>query len=101
MAIKIGDLSKAEKPPHFTKGQMIEIYEASGRSSDESTLRQKAKELYPDIVKADGASPITKRPPHGRWFDKGDGTYGPAAFVLVSGMSNAIGIMDDGTPHPF
>lgn len=101
MAKKIGDLSQSEKLPYFTAGQMIEIYEASGRSDDESILRQKAKELYPDIVKSDGVPPITKRPPHGRWFDKGDGTCGPAAFTLVSGMCRAVGIMEDGTPRPF
>lgn len=101
MGSKIGNLPQSRKQPYFTAEQMIEIYEASGRSDDEFTLRQKAKELYPDIVKADGVPPITKRPPHGRWFDKGDGTCGPAAFTLVSGMCRTVGIMEDGTPHPF
>ncbi len=101
MGKKIGGLSKSGKQPYFTMEQMIEIYEASSRSDDESTLRQKAKELHPDILKADGTPPITKLPAHGRWFPTANGSYGPAAFTLVSGMCNSVGIMEDGTPHPF
>lgn len=85
---------------YFTEEQLVEIYEATGRSSDINVIRAKASELYPDIVDDEGI-PIWKLPPHGRSFNCGDGTYEMPAFVLASNKCSSMGVMQDGTPHPF
>lgn len=85
---------------YFTEEQLVEIYEATGRSSDINVIRAKASEMYPGIVDDEGI-PIWKLPSHGRSFNCGDGTYEMPAFVLASNKCNSIGVMRDGTPHPF
>lgn len=92
--------SSSQKIVYFTEQQLIKIYEATCRSSDINVIRAKATELYPDVADEKG-TPIWKLPSQGRSFDIGDGTYERPAFVLVSKKCNSIGIMSDGTPHPF
>lgn len=85
---------------YFAEKQLVEIYEATGRSHNIETIRSMASRLYPDIVDDEGI-PIWKLPPHDRSFDRGDGTYEMPVFVLTSNKCNSIGVMKDGTPHPF
>jgi len=89
-----------ERHTYFTEDQIVEIYEATGRSSDIGLIRAKASELYPDIVDGEGV-PIWKLPSHGRSFTMEDGTHQMPAFVLTSKKCNSVGIMEDGTPRPF
>ena len=83
--------------PHFTCNQLIEIYEAAGRSIDIDKLHSTARELYPDIVGPDCKPPVFVRSGSNKWFLYND-SYQPAKFTVASRLVNGIGIMDDGTP---
>lgn len=91
-------------PPHrpaFTEGQLIEIYEAAGRSGDLSALKAKARELYPDILE-DGEPPITRVEGwFGRSFEDAAGKMVHSKWVLCSNRCNSVGILADGTPMPY
>lgn len=86
--------------PHFSPDQIIEIYEAAGRSLDRNILDAKAKELYPDILEPDGRSPIFVREGTGKAFlvngERVKGTHTLASRMLVD-----VGILKDGTPIPY
>lgn len=86
--------------PHFTYKQLIEIYEASGRSIEIDALQASAKQLYPDVLEDDGQSPIFVISGSHKGFLV-DGDYCKAKFSILSRLVNGIGIMEDGTPLPY
>lgn len=83
--------------PHFTIEQLIEIYEAAGRTVDLDKLQFKARELYPGILGPDCKPPIFVRTGSNKWFLYND-SYKPAQYTIASRLVNGIGIMEDGTP---
>lgn len=83
--------------PHFTDTQLIEIYEASNRSTSQDVLQSMARSMYPDTLGPDCNPPVFVREGSYKGFLV-DGEYRKAKYSIVSRLVNGIGIMDDGTP---
>lgn len=82
---------------YFTTDQLIQIYEASGRSLNADMLQSTAKDLYPDVLESNGRAPIFVLDRSFKGFLV-EGEYKRAKHTISSRLVNAIGIMDDGTP---
>lgn len=83
--------------PHFTDQQLIEIYEAGGRSTNQDILQATARSMYPSVLGPDCKPPVFVRDGSYKGFFV-DGEYRKAKYSIVSRLVNGIGIMDDGTP---
>ena len=92
----ITTLARLPKKAAFTAAQIIEIYEASGRSTDTQALREAARALYPDIQE-DGVPPISCTDGYGRAFLV-EGEYQRPKHTLTSHFCRSVGILKDGTP---
>ena len=93
----IGSLETNRDRPTFTAQQIIDIYEAAGRSTDPDVLRGKARELFPDILEH-GAPPLWRTEGVGRAFLTEDGSYVKPVWRLGSNYCRDVGILPDGTP---
>lgn len=93
----IGSLVTNRGRPTFTTGQIIEIYEASGRSVEPDVLLAKARELFPDVLE-DGAPPLWRTEGVGRAFLTEEGSYERPVWRLGSNYCRDVGILSDGSP---
>lgn len=92
----IGSLETNRDRPTFTAEQIVEIYEAAGRSTDLDALKAKARELFPDILE-NGAPPLWRTEGVGRAFLTGDGSYVKPVWRLGSNYCRDVGILPDGS----
>lgn len=93
----IGSLNSNKGRPTFTAQQLVEIYEAAGRSVDAAVLRAKAAERYPGITE-DGVPPLWVAQGSARAFAMEDGSYVKPKWRLGSNYCRDVGILPDGTP---
>lgn len=94
----IGSLITNRDKPTFTTEQIIEIYEATGRSADIEVLRRKAAELFPGVKDEKGAPPLWRTEGVGRAFAMPDGSFAKPVWRLGSSYCRDVGILKDGTP---
>lgn len=92
----IGSLRSNRKRITFTSEQIIEIYEAAGRSVELDALKAKARELFPDIQE-DGEPPLWRTDGIGRAFLLEDGGSAKPVWRLGSNYCRDVGILPDGT----
>ncbi len=89
-------LEEYRQGPAFTVEQLMQIYEASGRSTDLTALKAAAQSLFPDC-----AAPLYCSPGGSRAFDLGDGVVEKPAYTLSSFLCRSIAIMPDGQVLPY
>lgn len=94
----IGSLVTNRGKPTFTTEQIIEIYEAAGRSVEIEILRAKAAALFPDIKDEKGVPPLWRTEGVGRAFAMPDGSFLKPVWRLGSSYCRDVGILKDGTP---
>jgi len=94
----IGSLQTERHRPTFSTEQILQIYEASGRSTDLEVLQAQARVLFPEILE-DGAPPLWKANGAGRAFRRPDGTFERAVCRFGSNCCRDLGILADGTPE--
>ena len=70
----IGSLTTNRNRPTFTAEQIVQIYEAAGRTTQLDILRAEAKELFPEIQE-NGLPPLWCTSGAGRAFAMPDGSY--------------------------
>ena len=94
----IGSLDTNRGRPTFTAEQIVQIYEAAGRSTELDDLLAKARALFPDILE-DGVPPLWRTEGVGRAFLSEDGSYVRPIWRLGSNYCRDVGILPDGTPR--
>lgn len=89
---------KSERPrrlPALTYEQIIEVYEAAGRSVDTEVLQEMSDKMFPDAgVKFHSNKKSWKG------FVDADGVMHLAEYTIGTG-ANWVGIMEDGTAIPY
>lgn len=89
---KIGRLGR---DPALTKEQMVEVYEASGRSVDPKVLQDISDQMFPDSevrwYRLEGSF---------KGFVDEDGVMHKAKFTLGTGP-NWVGVLENGTALPY
>lgn len=91
----MGKIGRLGRDPALTKEQMVEVYEAAGRSIDPAVLQEVSDRMFPDSevrwYRSIGSF---------RGFIDADGVMHKAVYTLGTGP-NWVGVMEDGTAIPY
>lgn len=80
----------------FSTEQLMSIWEASGGSPDINALKNTATRLFPGLD-----APLYFSAGGHRAFESTDGTVELPQYTLTTHLCRAIGIMKDGSIHPY
>lgn len=91
----MGKIGRLGRDPALTKEQMIEVYEAAGRSIDPVVLQEVSDRMFPDS----GVKFYRLKGSFKGFVDE-EGVMHKAEYTIGTGP-NWIGIMADGTALPY
>lgn len=91
----MGKIGRLGRDPALEKEQMIQVYEAAGRSIDPAVLQEVSDRMFPDsevkFYRLKGSF---------KGFIDQEGVMHKAVYTIGTGP-NWIGIMEDGTALPY
>lgn len=91
----MGKIGRLGRDPALEKEQMVEVYEAAGRSIDPAVLQEVADRMFPNSEAKFYCSNGSFR-----GFVDENGTMHKAKYTIGTGP-NWVGIMEDGTAIPY
>lgn len=94
--IMVDTVAWAKMYDTFTCEQLSSIWDETGHSADLEALKRVAKELFPEI-----SAPLYFYEGGHRAFDTPDGRVESPQYTLSSHLCRSIGIMRDGSTHPY